>query len=131
MAFLTVTSSLLDLLILLVYGSVLLTFARTKSLRKPLNLVHVSLLIIAIILKLYVIVSVMVYLPPAVCYCICSPHVNDANVPLASFSVTFRSVTFAYLSTAQLLVIKGNKRLVGYKAIGTLIAINIVFSLES
>lgn len=128
LALLIATSSLLGLLILLVYGSILLTFAKTKSLHKPLSLVHFSLLIMGIILRLYVFVSVIIYLPPAVRYCICSPRVNDVNVSLASYGVTFRSVTFAYLSVAQLFIIKGRKRLVGYKAVRALIASTTAYS---
>ena len=82
-ALLIATSSLLDLLVLLVYGSILLTFAKTRSLHKPLNLVHVSLLITAVILRLYIFVSVIIYLPPAVRYCCLlytSPSPRDATL---------------------------------------------------
>ena len=116
-------------LIIFFSGSVLFTFMVNKSLLKPINMVHILLISELFILKLVIIIVALFVFPDVVRYCICPEIINDIYFPLSAFNIAFVNVVLACLSIVQFLIIKGKKRLVGWKVVSLLLSGSTVYSM--
>ena len=115
-------------LIVFFSGSVLLTFMVNKSLIKPINMVHILLISELLILKLVFIIVALFVFPDAVRYCVCLEVINDIYFPLSAFNIAFVNVVLTCLSIVQFLIIKGKKRLVGWKVVSLLLSGSTIYS---
>lgn len=110
-------------------GSVLITLLVTKSLHRPLNVVHISLTVELFFVKcLSLLLSVGLF-PDAVRYCRCHITIIEIYLSLIAFNIVFVSVLFTTLSVMQFLVIKGKKRLIGWKVVSIAVTGSTIFSL--
>ena len=111
------------------YGSFLLTFFTTKTLRKqPLNYVHMSILIEQFLIKVAVQILEIAFSTQAHRYCICPSIINDFYLPLVSFNLVYNNVIFTIVSVLQLVGIKGSKRLASTKIVVVLIGSSVFYS---
>ena len=96
---------------------------------QPLNLVHMSLLIVSIFEKVMSLVLDVIYSPSIFRNCICSATVSTVYTGQLTFYTVYRPVTFACLCVLQLLLVSGKKKFVNFKMASGMIALCIGISL--
>ena len=116
--------------VLVLYLPVLAVMLREmrKGHFKPLNMVHVSLLIASILDDILRTSLYSIYLPSALRYCVCSNLVNAMLNAEYIFFIIYRSLCFACLSVLQCFVILGKKKLVNLKVACSMVAVCIGIS---
>ena len=103
--------------------SIVVTIFKTKSLRKPINLIHQSLLILNSLIILSDTITSFIFVPPLLRACECSQTTSIIIFVTELLYVVFQPLNYACLSIFQLLIIKGKRRFVSYKAVCTSILI--------
>ena len=117
-------------IVLVLYFPLLVVMLRVmkKDHFKPLNMVHVSLLIASILDDILRTSLYSIYLPSALRYCVCSNLVNAMLNAEYIFFIIYRSLCFACLSVLQCFVILGKKKLVNLKVACSMVAVCIGIS---
>lgn len=101
--------------------SILVTISRTKLLRKPLNLIHQSLLLLNCLVISADIITASTFAPRAIRFCECSQSASSIYFVIALIYIAFQPLNYACLAIFQLLIIKGMKRLISFKTVGAAI----------
>ena len=104
-------------LALFINASLLFTILKTKSLRRPLNLIHVSLLSLNCLIIIPDAIVTCVYIPPVIRFCQCSSAASSIFFLIELLYIIFQPLNYACLGVFQLLLIKGKKRLVSYASV--------------
>ena len=104
-------------LALFINASLLLTILKTKSLRKPLNLIHLSLLFLNCLIIVPDAIATCVYVPPVIRFCHCSKPVSSVYFLIELLYIVFQPLNYACLGVFQLLIIKGKKYHVSYASV--------------
>ena len=104
-------------LALFINASLLLTILKTKSLRKPLNLIHLSLLSLNCLIIVPDAIATCVYIPPVIRFCHCSKPASSVYFLVELLYIVFQPLNYACLGVFQLLIIKGKKRHVSYASV--------------
>ena len=127
-----VVLELLSLWLLAVSMTIPLSFSvlvavMVSSLNKKLGMVHVYVLVVNIFVRFSMTLSLSSFLPPAIRFCDCSITISSISFYLHLFNICYQLYTLVSLAVFQLLIIKGKKKFVNYKAVGvTLFTITIV-----
>ena len=104
-------------LALFINASLLLTILKTKSLRKPLNLIHLSLLSLNCLIIIPDAIATCVYIPPVIRFCLCSKPASSVYFLIELLYIVFQPLNYACLGVFQLLIIKGKKHHVSYASV--------------
>ena len=110
-------------LALFINASLLLTILKTKSLRKPLNLIHLSLLSLNCLIIIPDAIATCVYIPPVIRFCHCSTPVSSVYFLIELLYIIFQPLNYACLRVFQLLIIKGKKSLVSYVSVAAAVIV--------
>ena len=110
-------------LALFINGSLLFTILKTKSLRKPLNLIHVSLLFLNCLIVLPDAIATCVYIPPVIRFCSCPRAASSVYFAIELLYIVFQPLNYASLGIFQLLIIKGKKRFVTTASVAVAVTI--------
>ena len=102
---------------LFINASLLLTILKTKSLRKPLNLIHLSLLSLNCLIIIPDAIVTCIYVPPVIRFCHCSKPASSVYFLIELLYIAFQPLNYACLGVFQLLLIKGKKQLVSYASV--------------
>ena len=113
---------------LFINASVLVTVLKTKSLRRPINLIHLLLLSANCAVLIPDVILTSTFIPTALRYCECSPISSSIYLIMDMLYYAFQPFNFASLSIFQLLIIKGKKHLVTNKTVGISIVVSIVLT---
>ena len=106
--------------------SVLLA-VKKSSINKAMAIVHTYMLALNTFIKVCLSVTITIYIPPMIRFCLCSIAASSISFFLHIFTVSYQPFTFASLAVFQLLIIKGKRKLVNTKSVGiTLIVITVV-----
>ena len=97
--------------------SLLVTILKTKALRKPLNLIHLSLLSLNCLIIIPDAIVTCVYIPPVIRFCHCPRAASSVYFLIELLYIIFQPLNYACLGVFQLLLIKGKKRLVSYASV--------------
>lgn len=97
--------------------SLLVTILKTKALRKPLNLIHLSLLSLNCLIIIPDAIVTCVYIPPVIRFCHCPRAASSVYFLIELLYIIFQPLNYACLGVFQLLLIKGMKRLVSYASV--------------
>ena len=108
---------------LLINTSILVTILKTKSLRRSLNLIHLSLLTVNCLILIPDVILTSTFIPTVLRYCECLNILSSVYVLVEFLLRAFHPLNFACLGVFQLLIIKGRKRFVSYKSVTASIAI--------
>ena len=106
-----ITSLLTNVSVAAVNLTLFVTMLKTKKLRKPINFIHMSILVTQTVTRVLFLLVVYVYMPPAWANCDCSIVISYIIRILYVFGSVYEPVAFAFLSCLQLLTIKGQKKL--------------------
>ena len=104
-------------LALFINASLLFTILATKSLRKSLNLIHVSLLSLNCLIIIPDAIATCVYIPPVIRYCHCPRGASSVYFLVELLYIVFQPLNYACLGLFQLLLVQGKKRLVSYASV--------------
>ena len=102
---------------LFINTSILVTISRTKLLRKPLNLIHQSLLLLNCLVIIADAITACIIAPRAIRFCECSLPASSTYFVISLLYIVFQPLNYACLAVFQLLTIKGKKRLVSFKMV--------------
>ena len=102
---------------LFINSSLLFTILKTKPLRKPLNLIHLSLLSLNCLIIIPDAIATCVYVPPVIRFCHCPRAASSVYFLIELLYIVFQPLNYACLGMFQLLLIKGKKRLVSYASV--------------
>ena len=108
--------------------SVLLTFLKTSSLRRPLNMMHIALMVELFLVKYTDIFLGLGTFPDGVRFCICRELNNEVYLAFNAFNIVFVSVLLACVSVIQFLIVKGKRKLVNWKVVFALVAGSTLYS---
>ena len=108
--------------------SILLTFIVTKKLHRPINLMHIALIIELFLVKYVGNIMATFTFPNQVRFCICWNLPSEIYLSLVTFNIAFLGVLLTCLSVAQLLIIRGKKKLITWKVIGVLIMMSTMYN---
>lgn len=118
-------------IILILYLPLLVILLRSKESLKPLNVIHVSLLVSTVVEDVLQMCLYSIYLPSIFKHCVCSKVVGTIFALVTLIFPVYRSSAFASLAVLQLLVIIGKKRFINLKVacgmIGLSVGISLVF----
>lgn len=106
--------------------SLLVAFLKTGQIHKPLGVIHAALFVEVLLDKLSLTLILCLYYPPALRNCSCSRILSPIFFSSRVFISCYRPVMYVCLAISQLLIIKGKKRLVNYKATCGCLALGIV-----
>ena len=115
---------------LFINASVLVTILKKKSLRRPINLIHLLLLSANCAVLVPDVILTSTFIPTVLRYCECSPTSSSIYLIMDMLYYAFQPLHFASLGIFQLLIIKGKKHLVTYKTVGVSITLAIVFTVS-
>lgn len=90
---------------------VLVALLKTKKLRTPLNIIHVSVLIEQNITRIYAFLLVVAYAPSILRNCTCSVVLSNILSPIIVTLSAYEPLAFACLAVMQLLHIKNARRI--------------------
>ena len=118
--------------IVILHLLVLVALTKSKKERlRPLNVVHESLLVSAIVEDILRMILDFVYLPSLFRNCFCPVVIGTLYFVVLLYFNVYRTFGFASLSVLQFLVVNGKKKLVNLKvafgAIGLCIGISLIF----
>ena len=116
-------------LIVFLNCSVFLAFLVKKELRRPLNLVHMSLIVELFLVKLFLIIVGLFVYPDIVRFCICPMWFEFFYFSFTIFNIAFINVMLTSLSILQLLFIKG-KKWIGWKVVGAIVTGSTTYSVS-
>jgi hypothetical protein len=102
---------------LFINASLLFTILKTKALRKPLNLIHLSLLSLNCLIIIPDAIVTCVYIPPVIRFCDCPKAASSVYFLIELLYIIFQPLNYACLGVFQLLLIRGKKRLVTYSSV--------------
>ena len=103
--------------------SIIFIIVKTKSLRRPLNLIHLSMLILNCLIALPDIITSINFVPNAVRSCECPRLTSLVIFIIEQLYIVFQPLNFASLAVFLLLTMKGKKQFVSYKSVSASIAI--------
>ena len=111
--------------VLVLYLPLLVVLLRLmkKDQLKPLNLIHVSLVIASILDDILHTCLYSTYLPSALRHCVCSNLVNAMLIAEYIFFLIYRPLVFACLSVLQFLIVIGKKRFVNLRVTCSMVAL--------
>lgn len=116
--------------IILFHLLVLVALLRTKKKSfKPLDVIHLSLLVSSVVEDILRIVLDILYSPPVFRYCVCPITLGTLMGISLTFFTVYRPTAFATLAVFQFFVISGKKKIVSVKAASGMIALSIGISL--
>ena len=104
-------------LALFINVSLLFTIMKSKSLRRPLNLIHFSLLSLNCLIIIPDAIVTCVYIPPVIHSYQCSTAASSVYFLIELLYIIFQPLNYASLGVFQLLLIKGKKRLIPYASV--------------
>ena len=104
-------------LALFINASLLFTLLKSKSLHRPLNLIHLSLLSLNCLIIIPDAIVTCVYIPPVIRFCHCSTAASSVYFLIELLYILFQPLNYACLGVFQLLLIKGKKSLVSYASV--------------
>ena len=96
--------------------SIIVTIFKTKSLRRPLNLIHLSLLFLNCLIIIPDVITTCVFIPVVLRYCECDQSTSSVYFTIELLYFIYFPLNFACLGIFQLLILKGRKRLVTYRS---------------
>ena len=109
---------------------IIVTIFKTKSLRAPLNVIHLSLLFLNCLLSVPDVITCGIFIPALLRYCECSQLITLVYFTVDVIYILYFPLNLSFLGLFQLLIIKGKKRLVTYKStIGTVITSFVITTL--
>ena len=97
---------------LLINLTIIVTIVKKKSLRKPLNLIHLCMLTVNCLIAVPDVITSAVFVPNAIRSCECSRSAGLAYFVTEQLYIAFQPLNIASLALFMLLTIKGRKRLV-------------------
>ena len=97
--------------------SIVVAIFKTKCLRKPINLIHQSLLLGNTVVVVTDTITGTIFVPPLLRSCECSQSVSAVIYFLELLYIAYQPLNYACLGIFQLLIIKGKKRFVSYKTV--------------
>ena len=100
---------------LLVNLSIIITIFKTKSLRRPLNLIYLSLLFLNCLIIIPDIVTTCVFIPVVLRYCECDQSTSLVYLIIEGIFFIYFPLNFACVGVFQVLILKGKKSLVTYR----------------
>ena len=103
--------------VFLIIATLLVAFFKSGQLKKPLGILHVSLLIEIFLNKLSVAIVLSAYYPSALRHCDCSPILSTIYLSSRSLTLSFRSMVYASISLCQLLIITNKRKYVTRKTV--------------
>ena len=109
--------------------SVFFAFVVKKDLHRPLNVVHMSLIVELLLVKLSFIITSFFVSPGIVRYCICPMWLEILYFSSSVFNIAFVNVMLTCLSILQLIYIKGKKQLVGWRVVLALVTGSTIYSI--
>ena len=109
--------------------SIIVTISKTKQLRKLINLIHQSLLLLNCLIIVADIITTFFFVPRAIRFCECSQTASSAYFLIELFYIVFQPLNYACLGIFQLLIIKGKKKLVSYPTIGASITFCLIVTI--
>ena len=113
---------------LFINSSLFFAILKSKSLCRPLNLIHLSLLSLNCLIVIPHAMTTCVYIPPMIRFCSCSRPVGSLYLVIELLYAAFQPLNYACLGVFQLLIIQGKKRLVSYISVTASIVICFVTS---
>lgn len=116
-------------LTLLLNASILVTILKTESLRKPINVIHVLLLSANCVVIIPDVTLTSTFIPIVLRYCQCSAASSSIYLLMDMLYFAFQPLNFASLGVFQLLILKGKKHLVTYRAVAISIAVSTIITL--
>ena len=116
--------------IILFHILVLVALLRTKKKSfKPLDVIHLSLLVSSVLEDVLRIVLDILYSPPVFRYCVCPSVLGTIIGVVTTFFTVYRPVAFATLAVFQFFVISGKKKIINVKAACGMIVLSVGISL--
>lgn len=110
-------------------------FFKSGQLKKPLGILHASLLIEILLNKLSLSIILCLYYPPALRHCLCSPLLSTVFFSSRVLIASYRAVMYASIALCQVLIITGKKRQVNHKSacgcVAFALAVGALFATES
>ena len=108
--------------------SVIVTILKTKSLRTPINLIHLLLLSANCVVLIPDIILTSIFIPTVLRYCRCPAVPSSIHLLMDMLYYAFQPFNFASLGIFQLLITKQKKNLVTYKSVSISIFISTVLT---
>ena len=108
--------------------SILVTIIKTKSLRTPINLIHLLLLSANCVVLIPDVILTSTFIPTVLRYCRCPAVASSIHLIMDMIYYAFQPFNFATLGIFQLLLIKRKKHLVMYRTVGISIFISTVLT---
>ena len=109
--------------------TIIVTITKTKSLRKPLDLIHISMLTVNCLITVPDVITSVTYVPNAIRSCECPRLTSLAYFVTEQLYIAFQPLNITSLALFMFLSIKGKKRLVSYKTVGASIVVCIGITL--
>ena len=112
-----VSSTLMSCCVIFLHVLLIVVFLKTKKEHfKPLNLVHISLLVSVILEEIFRVILDVLYLPSIHRHCVCPVLVGTIYALEVTFFTAQRPFTFASLGVLQFLLVVRKKKLVNVKS---------------
>ena len=116
--------------IILFHILVLVALLRTKKKSfKPLDVIHLSILVSSILEDVLRIILDILYLPSVLQHCVCPIVLGTIITVVSIYFIVYRPVAFATLAVFQYFVISGKKKVINVKAACGMIALSVGISL--
>lgn len=109
----------------LMNSSVLLV-AKRSSINKAIAMVHTYVLALNTIIKVCSAMTITIYIPSMIRFCFCSLVASSFSFFMHIFTISYQPFIFVSLAVLQLLIIKGEKRLVNRKSVGITLTVGTV-----
>ena len=90
---------------------------KTKSLRTPLNLIHQSLLLFNCVIVIPDVITTCIFIPVVLRYCKCEQSTSSMYFLVELLYYIYFPLNFSCHGLSQLLIIKGKRRLVTFRAV--------------
>ena len=120
---------------LLINATLSVAFFKSGQLKKPLGILHASLLVEILLSKLLLSIVFLIYYPPALRHCNCSPILSAIYQPSRPLTLSFRSIAYASIALCQLLIITDKKKYVNHKStcgcVAFAVGVGTIFATES
>ena len=120
---------------LLINATLSVAFFKSGQHKKPLGILHASLLVEILLNKLLLSIVFCIYYPPALRHCNCSPTLSAMYQSSRPLILSFRSIVYASIALCQLLIITDKKKYVNHKTmcgcVAFAIGVGAIFATES
>ena len=120
---------------LLINATLSVAFFKSGQLKKPLGILHASLLVEILLNKVLLSIVFCIYYPPALRHCNCSPTLSAIYQSFRPLILCFRSIVYASIALCQLLIITDKKKYVNHKTtcgcVAFAVGVGAIFATES